>query len=129
MGANIPGLIMFALALAGLGFGCWFISRWFANRRKTQINAGHYDREYQVPAAPAPQPALAAAAPATAGVVSCPSCSGPVKPGAQFCKACGAALPAQPETAPPPTGLTCPQCNATVKSGAKFCKACGAPQS
>ena len=53
--------------------------------------------------------------------MKCRQCGAEVKEGAKYCKACGAKLDNQPETA----GF-CKVCGAPLKPGAAFCTACGA---
>jgi predicted nucleic acid-binding Zn ribbon protein len=52
---------------------------------------------------------------AVSGAAHCPSCGRPIKAGAQFCDACGAALPS-----------TCAKCGRPLRPQAKFCDGCGA---
>ena len=47
--------------------------------------------------------------------MQCPRCQTQNRPGAQFCRSCGARLEA-----------TCPRCQARVEPGSRFCDACGA---
>lgn len=47
--------------------------------------------------------------------MQCPRCQTQNRPGAQFCRSCGARLEA-----------ACPRCQARVEPGSRFCDACGA---
>jgi membrane protease subunit (stomatin/prohibitin family) len=58
------------------------------------------------------------AAPQTAGLVACPSCSAQVAPG-KFCASCGKSLEAAKRF--------CAQCGGELAGGAKFCSGCGTP--
>ncbi|MBN2393558.1 MAG: zinc ribbon domain-containing protein [Anaerolineae bacterium] len=50
----------------------------------------------------------------------CSHCGKPLRVGARFCPACGAAQSQSPE-------LLCPHCKAVTRPGAKFCSVCGQP--
>ncbi len=56
----------------------------------------------------------------------CPSCGKPFVPGARFCTACGAGLPATPAGQASQAGPVCPACGKEYVAGRKFCTACGA---
>jgi Ca-activated chloride channel family protein len=76
---------------------------------------------------PSPVPAVPPAAPpvAPAPVTTCPACGVPLRPGAQFCRACGAPQAVGKPTAVPPQATTCVHCGAPLRPGARFCAKCG----
>ena len=61
----------------------------------------------------------------------CPHCGTTLRPGARFCRSCGAALPQyeQPAagSATERDHFPCPQCGAPARVGARFCPACSHP--
>ncbi len=50
---------------------------------------------------------------------ACPACKAPAQPGATFCTACGAKLPA------PKVNVFCPACGTKAPDAASFCTHCG----
>jgi predicted amidophosphoribosyltransferase len=58
--------------------------------------------------------------------VFCPHCNVENKPGAKFCRACGAAI-SQPSTPVPESNpiAKCSQCSRPSRSSDRFCSACG----
>lgn len=68
----------------------------------------------------APEPAAAAAVPATDGI-ACPACATVNAVGTKFCSECGSKL----ETPPEPAATLCPGCGAPIVADAKFCGECG----
>ena len=60
----------------------------------------------------------AAAAPAAAATIACPSCGNPIPAAAKFCNHCGAKIG---------EAMICANCKTDVPGGSKFCPNCGNP--
>ena len=62
---------------------------------------------------------------------ACPHCGAQISANAQFCKACGKSVTAEPMGAPRQAAQSiarkCPICGAALSETAQFCKACGKP--
>lgn len=94
-------LIPLIVVIGALGFVIRFVAKAIQRRRRERIEGGAYDRppaaapppaQTTPPAqAPAPPSQVAPPAPVAAAAV-CPACGTASKPGARFCKSCGAAL-------------------------------------
>jgi ribosomal protein L40E len=110
LGSNIAGLVLFAVLSIVIVSSIVFAIKTLNRSRKKKIEQGFYDRF--------PENVSMESNASELEIVLCSKCGGALRPGAQFCKQCGA-----PTTVP--SAKTCSGCGAEVASTAKFCKQCG----